>query len=337
MEALRALPSTTQLSKTVVRILGQNPGPYTLQGTNTYLVGERNPYILIDTGEGKDAYIPLLEAALRDASRPHAVDRPYVSDIILTHKHHDHTFGLPSVLDLLKRLWATHCGSDPAPYQPPRIHKYPLTIPDTRFRTVLDTLSSIPSDSFTPDSSGNHIHELRHGQTLDVTTVSATPTSVLEVLHTPGHTTDSLCLYYPTDRALFTADTVLGHGSTVFEDLRTYMSSLRTMIDFSEGGAKYGPVYPGHGPVVEEGLKHVSGYLQNRQAREDQIVQALQSLPSEEYCTTWTLVSAIYKDYPRELWDGAARSVDMHLRKLEADNRVVCHGGDGKHMEWELV
>ncbi|KAI0713584.1 Metallo-hydrolase/oxidoreductase [Earliella scabrosa] len=329
-----ALMPCYQLSKTVTRILGQNPGKFTLQGTNTYLVGERNPYILIDTGEGKDEYVPILKEALLDQTRDLNATEPYVSDIILTHRHHDHTHGLPSVLALLRRLWdEKHCAPT-APYKPPRIHKIPLSIPDSRLSTLIDSL--IP-DSYTPSSTGAPIHDLSDGDTLPVTTTTTTSSSsssesFLCIIHTPGHTPDSLCIHYPPDRALFTADTVLGHGTAVFEDLGPYMASLQKMIDFGKGAdgvQTYETVYPGHGPVVADGLAKVAMYLKHRVEREEQILRVLrQVVPdgiqgfSTDGWTTEAIVATIYAKYPKELWAPAAHSVELHLNKLVGEGRV---------------
>jgi glyoxylase-like metal-dependent hydrolase (beta-lactamase superfamily II) len=80
-------PRTATPSDRVGRVLGLNPGLMTGPGTNTYLVGRRDP-ILIDTGAGVPAYLPLLEAYLaeRGFSQP--------SRVLLTHRHRDHLGGV---------------------------------------------------------------------------------------------------------------------------------------------------------------------------------------------------------------------------------------------------
>jgi hypothetical protein len=48
-------------------------------------------------------------------------------------------------------------------------------------------------------------------------------------------------------------------------------------------------------------------------------------------------VSTIYAAYPQNLWEPAARSVDQHLGKLQAEGKVKRLGGEGKDIKWELL
>src|SRR6202012_881851 len=90
-----------------------------LKGTNTYLLGRRPPFILLDTGEGKNEYIPFLKSALNESVLEQD-NHNLVSDVIISHDHADHWGGLNQVLALLRAIWEEkHAG---IAYIPPRIH-----------------------------------------------------------------------------------------------------------------------------------------------------------------------------------------------------------------------
>src|ERR1700712_2901295 len=66
----------------IVRILAPNPGPMTLEGTNTYLYGE-GPCAVIDPGPDDDGHVEAILAA--------AEERGGIGVVLLTHSHADHT------------------------------------------------------------------------------------------------------------------------------------------------------------------------------------------------------------------------------------------------------
>lgn len=90
---LAQLPEVERLSPTCIRILGGNPGKFTLQGTNTYLLGTGPSRLLIDTGEGKPSWISALKRTL-------AEENAQISKALLTHWHHDHTSGVQDLLSI---------------------------------------------------------------------------------------------------------------------------------------------------------------------------------------------------------------------------------------------
>lgn len=64
--SLPDLPPISRLTPSIVRIVAGNPSKFTLQGTNTYLVGTGAKRILIDTGEGKPVWAERLRQVLAE-------------------------------------------------------------------------------------------------------------------------------------------------------------------------------------------------------------------------------------------------------------------------------
>jgi glyoxylase-like metal-dependent hydrolase (beta-lactamase superfamily II) len=72
----------------IVGIRAQNPGPFTLSGTNSWIVG-RGPAWLVDPGPALEEHL----AALRDE----ITRRGDLAGILLTHDHPDHAEAVPAM------------------------------------------------------------------------------------------------------------------------------------------------------------------------------------------------------------------------------------------------
>src|SRR5262245_22913942 len=92
-----SMPDIDRWSDRVITVLGQNPGPFTGPGTNTYIVGTGRRRLLIDAGQGVDEHVTLLETALREHAG-HAV----IETLAFTHAHPDHMGGMEKVVERLR-------------------------------------------------------------------------------------------------------------------------------------------------------------------------------------------------------------------------------------------
>ena len=149
--------------------------------------------ILLDTAQGIPAYIPLLRPLISPSSNV---------TIVLSHWHEDHVGGLPDVLRLLHELGCPR----------PKVWKLPDAEGhrDEEVEAGLDGKEEAEwMEQAANDEglvSGGRISRLHEGQVLkllaehgaDPAAGRAEALPELEVIHTPGHTSDSISLLLRT-------------------------------------------------------------------------------------------------------------------------------------------
>ena len=289
-EELPDLPDMTRLSPRVVRILGGNPGKFTLQGTNTYLIGQGPKRILLDTGEGQPFWKESLKKALED-------EKASVDKIILTHWHPDHVGGVKDALQL------QDCGEA-------KVFK---NQPDKGQEAFADG----EVISYSP-----HLGQLG----IEDAQVFESEGATLRAFHCPGHTVDHMAFVLEEEDAMFTGDNVLGHGTAVFEDLAAYMDSLERMQSQFSGRAypAHGAVIEDGKAKIKEYIAH----RKEREEQVLNVMRSESPKEDGEGWRSMSIVKIIYKAYPEHLHGPAEGSVVQVLKKMEGDGRVR-RCGDG--------
>jgi glyoxylase-like metal-dependent hydrolase (beta-lactamase superfamily II) len=246
-----------QATTRAMRLLAPNPGPMTLDGTNTWVLREPagEASVVVDPG-------PLDEGHLTRVA-----EHGPVALIVLTHGHPDHAEGAARLRELtgaaiVARDPALCVGAEPVSGDAPQ------HAADVEWLTVL----------------------------------------------TPGHSSDSVCLVLPADRALLTGDTILGRGTTVVAHpdgrLADYMDSLRRLRDLAASDIDV--LLPGHGPVLDAPLERLDYYLRHREERLDQVRAALADGAND----ATDVVRIVYADVDPTLWPAAERSVRAQMDYL---------------------
>ena len=192
-------------------------GPF---GTNTYvLVDEEGKVLLIDPACFYEQEKQLLYQTITRLLRP---DQPLT--IIATHGHLDHLWGAK---------WATETWHTPV-----LMHEADIPMAQAMQQQYDLFGVGLKAERF-------EIEEFR-GQNSDFR---------FQIIHTPGHTQGSVCLYFPKERKLFSGDTLFrcGYGRTDlpggnYGQLISSLEQLMTLPPETE-------VFPGHGESTTIGYE----------------------------------------------------------------------------------
>ena len=184
-----------QIAPGVRRVIAENPSPFTLYGTGTYILGTGNVAV-IDPGPADPAHIRAIMQA---------VEGETISHILVTHTHMDHSPGCA----LLKQ----QTDAPTYAYGPHGAGKLEEGVPVEEGGDM----------DFVPDE-----------RVVDGQVIEGGDWSV-ECVYTPGHTSNHMCFALREAKTLFTGDHVMGWSTSIISppdgDMAAYMASLDLLLE----------------------------------------------------------------------------------------------------------
>ena len=278
-----------RLLKNVMRLTAPNPGVMTGPGTNSYLVGAaQSGYIVIDPGPADAGHAQrLYDAAGGD-----------IRLIVCTHSHPDHSPGA-------------------APLQA-------LCVVAGKPKPLIAGLPSLPTSradsTFTPDKTllnNELLAPVFIGLGADLPPKNDLNQHTLQVIYTPGHAANHLCLVLIEDGLLFSGDHILNGSTTVINppdgNMNAYLDSL-DVLSAACDTHQLEFILPAHGYVIGQAKTAIAQLKAHRLKREAKIAAVIKALPNG---TLDDWLPLAYDDVDERIWPVAKRSLLAHVERLQ--------------------
>jgi len=147
------------------------------------------------------------------------------------------------------------------------------------------------------------------------------PGWTIDVIETPGHTTNHLCFGLREERACFSGDHIMGWSTTVVAPPDGHMGAYMRSLD-KIAARQFDILWPTHGAAIrgkEFVASFITEYANHRKAREASILAELRSGET----SIPAMVARMYKDVDLRLHPAAAMSVLGHMLDLAERGLVV--------------
>jgi glyoxylase-like metal-dependent hydrolase (beta-lactamase superfamily II) len=300
------------------------PEPPELITANVYAVG-KGPFTLIDTGPKMPGSLTFIQRQLELAG----LDINDIERIIITHGHIDHfgqavniqeTVGHPvacfvhaedtwrvSPANFQEEMWSEEAERFMAMAGMPKGESERVKKRFSSFKELADPLDEVSvmedGDEFTGD--GYH----------------------LKVMHTPGHSSGTCCLYESRQKILFSGDHIIKHitpnpfielkrqhlREPHYQSLKAYLNSLDELT-----GLDVRFVFPGHGEYIDDLPDIISTYKVHHRERMELVWNALKKKSRPLY----DLIDEVFAYVPEGHLFLAMSEIFVHLEILINEGRA---------------